>query len=319
MNVVFTICSNNYLSQALSLRESLKSTQKDIVLYIILADKKQDFYDDDLIIEVANIGIDMLVFETLLNEYNIIEFNTAIKPFAFYFLMQQKAASKIIYLDPDILVYHSLSTVWGELEENDFILTPHLLKPVENIELYHLLLGCINTGVYNLGFLAIRVNEVTKSFINWWKKHLTSFGHNDILNGQFYDQKVMNLLPAFFENVKISRHSGRNVAEWNLHERDLVFKDGSYYSNNVLLEFFHFSGVKISTYSQNILNNKLLEKSQSAVLKSLIEKYIEMNIHFRYKERINTPCYYQLQPNIHRASRKEIYLYKLKKWLTLKK
>ncbi|WP_109359725.1 glycosyltransferase family protein [Brumimicrobium oceani] len=292
---------------------------KDAEFYIILADKKPEFIKDESIVEVENIGIIAEVFSTLLKEYNIIEFNTAIKPFAFDFLVKSRKPNNIVYLDPDILVYQSFDKLFNELEGNNFMLTPHILNPIKNKAIYHLLLATINTGTYNLGFLGLNINETTIGFIEWWKSHLTHYGHNRILEGQFYDQKVMNLVPAFYEKVLITRNSGRNIAEWNFHERSLSKKDEKYYVNSDLLEFFHFSGVKITSYEDNLGLNKLIRLADSVELKVLIENYISENKLNHYEKLRTIPCAYQLQPNIHRASKKEVYIYKIKKWLSSKK
>lgn len=319
MNIVFTICSSNYLSQALSLKSSFLKHNKETSFYIILADRKPNFINDEAIIEVEEIGIDSEIFKTLLTEYNIIEFNTAIKPFAFDYFMKSESPKKIIYLDPDILVYHSFDKLFNELGGNNFMLTPHLLNPIHDKSIYHLLLDTINTGTYNLGFLGLTINPTTIGFIDWWKEHLTHYGHNRILEGQFYDQKVMNLVPAFYEKVLVTRNPGRNIAEWNLHERNITKDDGVYYINSEVLEFFHFSGIKITDYQNNINRNKLLKSIDSPELKMLVEEYITENKTNNYEKLRNLDCFYTLQPNIHRASRKEIYLYKLKQWARLKK
>src|SRR5690554_4432392 len=219
MNIVFTICSSNYLSQALSLKSSFLKHNKETSFYIILADRKPNFINDEAIIEVEEIGIDSEIFKTLLTEYNIIEFNTAIKPFAFDFLVKSRKSNNIVYLDPDILVFQSFERLFIELNDYNFMLTPHILNPIKNKSFYKLLLDTINTGTFNLGFLGLNINETTIGFIEWWKSHLTHYGHNRILEGQFYDQKVMNLVPTFYEKVLVSRNPGRNIAEWNFHER----------------------------------------------------------------------------------------------------
>src|ERR1017187_7472506 len=42
----------------------------------------------------------------------------------------------------------------------------------------------------------------------------------------FVDQKWINLAPCFFENVKILKQPGCNMAFWNLHERHLSSEGG---------------------------------------------------------------------------------------------
>jgi len=52
------------------------------------------------VIPLEDLGLDAL--PTLVQKYNIIELNTAVKPDAFFHLFRLTGATKILYLDPDI-------------------------------------------------------------------------------------------------------------------------------------------------------------------------------------------------------------------------
>lgn len=319
MKAIFTICSSNYLSQALSLKKSIADHCKDVLFVIILSDRTPTYLSDDQsIIEVEKLNIPMNEFQQLLDTYNIIEFNTALKPFAFEYINSELHADQIIYLDPDILVYQDLKSLFDALTNYDFIVTPHIIAPITNSKIDYLTLGTINTGIFNLGFFAASMNQEGKQFIAWWKNHLLKYGHNDILNGQFYDQKVINLLPIFSDKLLILKEPGYNVAEWNLHERALSKKDTVYYVNDKILYFFHFSSVKISNYTANLELNRQFKRDGSPVLKELIENYIHQNQLNGFEQLKSVPCHYILRPNIHRASRKEVYMFKLRQWFSKK-
>lgn len=318
MNIAFTICSANYLSAALSLKKSFRQYNDD-PFYIVLTDKSPVDKNENNIVEVDEIGIDQNTFQTLLEEYNIIEFNTAVKPFAFSWFKKTYKPGKMMYLDPDILVFDSMDIIWRSIEENDIAVTPHILSYEIKPDLYHLLIASINTGIFNLGFIAVSMNERTDRFLSWWQKHLKKYGHNRIPRGEFYDQKVMNLLPVFFDRLSILKHPGMNVAEWNFHERRLTVLNDRYYSNNEPVIFFHFSGIRISSFEKNLSGNKLLQGADNReVFKQLIEHYIEANKNNGHEKFSSISCYYKFRPNIHRDSRVKIYRYKVKKWLKLK-
>lgn len=319
MKAAFTICSLNYLSLALTLKKSIQKTNPELSFFIFLADKLNGVISDDSIIEIETIQIPPASFKTLTETYNIIEFNTALKPFIIEYLDQNRGFNSLIYLDPDIVVYNQLDAVWNELANGEFVLTPHMIEPVHQAELDYLTLGTINTGVFNLGFIGIQLTDSSRKFISWWKNHLLHYGHNNILNGEFYDQKVMNLLPVFSDKTIISRNFGLNVAEWNLHERKLSKVDGNFFVNgNYPLIFFHFSGVKMTSAAENIQNNIQFKRIQSDPLSELLSEYIACNLENGFEQLKNIPCHYKLRPNIHRASRWEIYKYKLKSWLKSK-
>lgn len=106
-------------------------------------------------------------------------------------------------------------------------------------------------GIYNLGFLAVRRSEETTKFMNWWMIKLKTECYMDIQNGMFVDQLYCNMVPLYFEGVKIDKYPGYNISYWNLHERNFTFKNGKYFVNGQPLVFYHFSGINIKD-PQNI-------------------------------------------------------------------
>ena len=82
---IFTICSNNYLPMARILLDSVRIHHSDADLFLALADRMTPlagFYDPAwTIIEAEQLGIPE--FRSFAFRYDIMEFNTAIKPFAF--------------------------------------------------------------------------------------------------------------------------------------------------------------------------------------------------------------------------------------------
>jgi lipopolysaccharide biosynthesis glycosyltransferase len=245
MILVFTICSNNYLAQAITLGQSLIRNNPDYLFKIGLVDKKNSQIDYGTlnfeVIEVEKIGIGEL--DKMILRYDIQELNTAVKPFFFkYFFNSGDSFDKIIYLDPDILVYSSFSELEKELDKYDILVTPHISGPINDDRLPSEN-SFLNAGLYNLGFIAIKKAPNSQNMVDWWSQRLTNKGFNDVKNGMFTDQIWINFVPIFFEKVSIFTHSGYNMAYWNLHERVLsVNSTNIIVNNNYPLVFFHFSG-----------------------------------------------------------------------------
>lgn len=247
MVLAFTICSINYLAQARTLGDSLRQTNPDIRYCIGLVDRldkvtfQPEYEPEYSLVEVHTIGISG--FEEMCNRYNITELNTAVKPFYFnYFLRTFPEADKIIYFDPDIIVYQPLTDLLLSLEMHEAVVTPHITTPLSDTktpnELHHL-----NTGVFNLGFCAFRRSGLVLTFIDWWEDKLRFECLIDLCNGLFVDQNWMNFLPLFIENSHIEKNRGYNAAYWNLHERFFSSTDDGFIINDSdPLVFFHYSG-----------------------------------------------------------------------------
>jgi hypothetical protein len=318
MNLVFTICSVNYLASAKCLADSVLKMNPNMNFIYIIADKinnrvPKEFFEKFEYVEVENLGIPNL--NELIGTYNIIEFNTAIKPFAVKYLVKKFNAKKIVYLDPDIIVFDSLINIFNELDKYDFILTPHILTPIVIEEYYPHQKGVLNTGVFNLGFIAINYNSESGKIIDWWTYHMRSHGHCNSLIGEFYDQKIMNLLPVFSNKVLIEKNPGYNVAGWNIHEREITKVEGKYFINSSPLCFYHYSGF-VKDKSTNLISHyNHLKVDSNEHISEILDIYrneLKFNNHNHLQKE---ECYYKLKPNIHKSSKFKIYKHKLKKWL----
>jgi hypothetical protein len=245
----FTICSINYLAQARILAESIQKFNPDYEFVIGLCDKidgsgvEVSKLADFSLLEVHNIGIDG--FEEMCDRYDITELNTAVKPFFIdYFFKTKAEIDSVIYFDPDIQIFDKLTGIEQGLEEHNIILTPHFYTPIFDAFSLTEQQMFVN-GIYNLGFIAVKRSEITQDFLFWWKTKLKTECYMDIQKGMFVDQLYCNMVPLYFEGVKIDKYPGYNIAYWNLHERQVTQSNGQFYVNKQPLVFFHYSGIDI--------------------------------------------------------------------------
>ncbi|TLU99173.1 glycosyl transferase [Dyadobacter luticola] len=308
MTIAFTICSINYLAQARTLGDSLKSTNPDVLFFIGLVDSLQgvtfepSYAHDFPMIEIDKIEI--RDFQEMADRYNITELNTAVKPFYFiYFFKHYPEADNVIYFDPDIIVFQPLTELLGSLKKHKAVVTPHINTPINDRltpnELHHL-----NTGVYNLGFVALARSEEILKFVSWWEEKLRFECLIDLCNGLFVDQNWMNFLPLFVENTHIERNPGYNAAYWNLHERTFSEDNHTHFVNeNNPLIFFHYSGYDpakpdiLSKYQDRF---ELKNRPDLTALFALYRNSLISNGNAYYRK---YPCSYIKPPTVRRYQR----------------
>lgn len=318
MNLIFTICSVNYLASAKCLWQSVKKTNSELKFIYVIADKingrvDKSYFEGEDYVEVEDLDIPNL--NELINTYNLIEFNTAIKPFAANYLNKKYSAQKLIYFDPDIIVFNSLDFIWENLNSYDFILTPHIIRPINNDLFYEHQKGALNTGVFNLGFIAINFNQNSKDIIDWWTYHMREHGHSNSIIGEFYDQKIMNLLPVFSDKVLIEKHPGCNVAGWNIHERELTKVNDTYFTNTKPLIFYHYSGFIFDPQAQLISKYNHLKTDHNIYIKELLDLYRKCLNNNNYTILSKLNCYFNLKPNIHNTTKWQMLKLKFKNYL----
>lgn len=252
---ICTIVSLNYFAQAMSLMKNVKKYHQEAELHVLLVDKVQDdkvaqklndYKGVATLYSVEEIGIEDIT--SMAFKYDVVELNTAVKPYFMEFLLEKYQYDNLMYIDADILLFHRLDRVYEELEKHSVILTPHLLSVEEDMDTsISKTQDFLRFGIYNLGFIAVRNNEAGRKAICWWKEKLHDKCYLDKDEFLAWDQKWMDFAPALLDDVYVLRDPGYNVAFWNMQGRFISQKDGEYYVNeNFPLVFYHFSHYRLT-------------------------------------------------------------------------
>jgi hypothetical protein len=293
-NLAFTLCSINYLAQAKTLFESLKKTNPLWQFAIGLVDRNDKNVDlsflDCEVIEVERINIPG--FDAMIKKYTIVELLTSAKPFYFEWLFNHYPdAENIVYFDPDIMVFRPLINLEQSLQEYDIILTPHYTTPI-NDNCQPTELHVMQTGVFNLGFIALKRSANTFNMLKWWQSRLKDQCVIDLSRGLFVDQLWANLMPAYFDKVLIEKHPGYNMSHWNLHERVLSVENGEYFVNGRHLVFYHFSHYSPAYPCSIAAYHDRFTFETRPDLKEIYDTYKASLIRYHYFKLKSHPCFY---------------------------
>ncbi len=277
-SIYFTLCSNNYLAHAGALGDSIHQFDPKVRFIIGLVDRIDsaiDYAKFDSFELLPFEDIEYPEFQEMLLRYNIIEFNTAVKPYYFEYLFRiNKEADRIYYIDPDILLFQSIQNLEDSWGDANILLTPNLTQLPGKLVRGEL--ASLKHGINNLGFIGVRRTEESKKLISWWKARLHTHCKLDKCRGIFVDQKWIDLVPLFFEGIKSVKHPGWNMAWWNLSERKLIREEGTYYVNSLKdkLIFFHFSGFRpgVSSMTERIKSAEFDMESEGP-LRMLFDAY----------------------------------------------
>lgn len=246
IDAFFTICSKNFLAHARVLHNSVRAHYPNTRFIVVLCDRVDGHFDPSLepfeFVYLEALGLPDL--NGMAQRYNITEFNTSVKPFAFMHLMSKYGFETVVYLDPDLLLVDRLQELDVMLADGaEAVLTPHILQPAEQDEVHDGKM--LIYGIYNLGFLALRNTPSVQIFLPWWGRRLEYDCVEKLDKGLFVDQKWADLLPAFVPGTRVLHHPGYNVAYWNLPQRKVTRREARWYVNNLPMRFVHFSGNRI--------------------------------------------------------------------------
>ena len=242
----FSSFSFGYLNRARILFESLRRHQPEWELVALVADKPPPSLALNVGAEPFDSvhyaeGLDIPQFRSWMFKHDLIEACTAVKGL-FLQTACSSGADAVVDPDPDTCLFGSLSPVEKLLEDYDVVLTPHTVTPTFDPQaVIDNEICSLKTGAFNLGFCAIRTTGEGRRFADWWADRLLNYCYDDIPNGLFVDQRWCDLAPALFDNVKILRDPGYNVASWNLVDRKLEIGPEGATVNGSPLRFWQFT------------------------------------------------------------------------------
>ncbi|MFN4295009.1 MAG: glycosyltransferase family 4 protein [Thermoflexales bacterium] len=238
-----TIFTKNYLSFARVLSESFLHHHPGSTFHGLLCDRLDDAFNPSnerfTLFNLEEIGLSNLAEMVLM--YDVVELCTAVKPAFLSYLFSQTSVQKLCYFDPDILILSPLEEINDLLDQYNIVIVPHLTEPQSTARAPNER-QLLSLGTYNLGFIGLRRGEVAERFLAWWQEKLTTACYADPLNGLYVDQRWVDLVPGLFEGVWIHRDPGCDIAYWNLPERPITRKGGTYWCRGHQVKFFHFSG-----------------------------------------------------------------------------
>ena len=244
---IFTSAACNYIPKVRMLFQSLRQLHPEAVLHLALADERTPLLDLELepfddVMTVAELGIPD--WHPWAFCHSIVELATAIKPFFLKHLLEREDCAQVLYLDPDMVAFSRLDDILDALARASIVLTPHQIDPESTMgAIMDNEISSLKHGVYNLGFVGVANTAEGRRFAAWWASRIYHFCRNEIHNGLFTDQRWIDLVPAFFDDVAIVRSSRHNVATWNLTTRQLTRAvDGAYLVDDEPLGFYHFTG-----------------------------------------------------------------------------
>lgn len=265
MNTFCTIITSNYFFYAQALYDSLDKFDQNLSFHVLIVDEFSEelSYKNIFISRLEDVIAELPAdYELISKYYSDKESNLrwALKPLFLKYLLLEMHFEKTIFLDPDLYFFNNPSFLFDELNQEDVLITPHWrskdpFKDSGNFD------SLFTGGLFNAGFFACNKNAI--DILNWWLKVCS---YRMIKNDGFYvDQAYLNLMPIYFtDQVKILKHKGCNVANWNRIECKRSIKN-----NEVIIDdkfpivFIHFTNGTIN----------MIKNGSDSLLSPLLEEY----------------------------------------------
>jgi len=242
-----TIITSDFIHYALALYSSLAKLKELEVFHVLIADCQADFsyiqgtFPSIRILYPKDINHSEAA-QTICKKYqhyDMDSFRWSMKPVLLKHLLEA-GCEQAFFLDPDLYFYNSFDFLMQELDGKSVLLTPHwrACDPHQDPKNFAILQ---TSGLFNAGFVGVSATGLPA--MEWWAKLCAYECVKAPERGLYVDQSYLDMMPVYFDGIKILGHRGCNVANWNQFEcKRTQMQDGNVLINKRWeIVFIHFT------------------------------------------------------------------------------
>lgn len=231
------------------------------------------------------------VIEEIAQRYQQQALTYALTPFWISYLFRQ-GYDQVLFLKQESMVTGDLGPVMAQLEGASVLLTPHLLHPLREPAREQNILLC---GTFNGGFIAFSRCKEAEEFLGWWQERMVHHCRFETTEGMHFEQRWLDLAPAYCAGARIVRDPGVNVGHWNLPERKITFAEGQLMAEGVPCRLFRFSGYDPAVPNQPTRYFQRLQLDELDAAAEVFAQYQKALLAAGWEETRHWP--YSLGPN----------------------
>ena len=242
MSFFCTYFDHRYAEQGLAMISSLTRFEKKAVVWVLALTEECEA----LLHKIALPSIQVVPLPALLkkrpalekvqNQRGPVEFYFTANPVFVRFCLEKIPKNQLLTkVDSDLYFYQSPRPVFERAQGHSVIITPHRFPAaLRDRERY---------GKFNTGWVSLRNNRAGMACARDWEQQCLQWCHDRPEPKRYADQKYLDAWPKRHQGVRILKHPGANLANWNVGEADLVWDGAKVWVNGQPLLFYHFSGL----------------------------------------------------------------------------
>jgi hypothetical protein len=200
---------------------------------------------------------------------SLIEYYFTATPVLLLQVLRKTSPGELVtYVDADLYFFGSPAPLFEQLASASCGLVEHRFPPhLEALKSY---------GLYNVGWVSLRHDEVGLACGEWWRLRCLEWCHDRVESDRFADQKYLDRVPKIFERVRILDHAGANLAPWNLERHRVADCRGELRADGTRVIFFHFHNFRrISRRLWCAGFVKLQTRPSDVVIERIYRPYLE--------------------------------------------
>jgi hypothetical protein len=238
-----TIAAKGTLAFARVVARSFADHHPGVPFFVVLADEVDGYFDP------AKEPYEVLLFRDLdVPEAERLTFGLrreplsyAATPYAISKLLEL-GYDRVVFIKQESFVLGELATVASSLPPGAVGLTPHLLGPLAGGDAEDRELTILLSGVFNAGIVAVAAGATSSGLLTWWQDRVHRHCRYAVGEGMHYEQRWLDLAPAYFPDVSVLHDPGLNVGHWNLPDRRVTITEGQIFVEGRPCRLLRFSG-----------------------------------------------------------------------------
>jgi hypothetical protein len=215
-----TIAAKQTLPLARVVASSFRDHHPDVPFFVLLADEVDGYFDPSAepyeLLRLCDLELSGEAAFRFVHTQQ--ELSYALTPYLIEKLLELGYDSAL-FIKQESFVLGDLATIAHALEPGEVALTPHLLEPLTDESADERELMILLAGVFNSGLVAVRAGDESARLLRWWQDRLRAECRYAVAVGIHYEQRWLDLAPAYFEGIRLVRDRRVNVGHWNLPER----------------------------------------------------------------------------------------------------
>lgn len=151
-----------------------------------------------------------------------------------YLLLSNPEIPCITYVDADMYWFASPADVFAEMGQASIVVTEHR-HPAH-------LAHHQRFGLYNVGLLVFRNNEIGLACLDWWRDRCLAWCYDRLEDGKYADQKYLDEWPTLFgSDLHVVKRRGVNLAPWNWSQYRYEKRGEHLLVDGEPIELYHFA------------------------------------------------------------------------------
>ncbi len=264
----------NYLPYAKLLNKSLLEQKMDFTLFIVCMDYEVFNYlkKDPFLNSVVYSHEELLIFRPELKQINKKRtkseyFFTCSAQVCDFIFEQNPTLELLNYIDADLYFFNPLKALFDELGDASIGVVEHKFHWTNRSKNKY--------GRFNVGWISFRNDDDGRKCVTDWSQQCIDWCYQKLDDGKYADQKYLDYWPKKYNNLKILKHKGANIAIWNIKNYILRLEKGRIYVDDQPLLFYHFAGLKqIDSYTFKTNLSSYLVSLKGVLLNDIYKPYL---------------------------------------------